>query len=231
MNGIYTPRRASPLRARFIAVSGLIGAGKSTLAEGIAAHGDHQLYSEPVAENPYLADFYQDPARYAFSMQTFLLGARFRQHQQIVWSGEPAVQDRSIYEDTVFAALQAQDGTMSRRDYETYLSLFSQMAHFLQRPDVVLYLDVTPEQALERVRARARSAEAGLPLAYLERLHAAYEEWYERMREPLRIVRVPWASYQTVREVLALAERHAVPQGSPDRWALDGVLTVGAAHA
>jgi deoxyadenosine kinase len=73
------------------------------------------VYYEPVLDNAYLADFYRDKTRYAFplqvgllgpdklTVQVYLLNRRFQQHQQIIWSGKGGVQDRTIYEDTVFA--------------------------------------------------------------------------------------------------------------------------------
>jgi deoxyadenosine/deoxycytidine kinase len=60
-------------------------------------------YHEPVADNAYLEDFYKDKLRYGFPLQVYLLNRRFQQHQQIIWTGKGGVQDRTIYEDTVFA--------------------------------------------------------------------------------------------------------------------------------
>ena len=61
------------------------------------------VFFEPVLDNAYLEDFYRDKGRYAFPLQVYLLNRRFQQHQQIIWSGKGGVQDRTIYEDTVFA--------------------------------------------------------------------------------------------------------------------------------
>src|SRR3989338_5750881 len=87
----------------FIGIAGIIGAGKSTLARSLAQTMGLPVYYEPVNDHEYLADFYTDMKKYSFSMQVYLLNRRFQQHQQIIWQGRGGVQDRTIYEDSVFA--------------------------------------------------------------------------------------------------------------------------------
>ncbi len=82
----------------FIGISGLIGAGKTTLATELGKIMNLPVYFEPVIENEYLEDFYRDPKRYSFSLQIYLLNTRFRQHQQILWNGKGGIQDRTLYE-------------------------------------------------------------------------------------------------------------------------------------
>ena len=89
----------------FIGIAGMIGAGKSTLATALGKHLDIDVYYEPVKDNEYLEDFYRDTARYSFATQIYLLNRRFQQHQEIIWKGRSAVQDRTIYEDSVFAKM------------------------------------------------------------------------------------------------------------------------------
>ena len=69
--------------------------------------------------NEYLEDFYKDQKTYAFPLQVYLLNKRFKQQQQIIWSGKGGVQDRTIYEDSVFARMLKDSGMMSERDYRT----------------------------------------------------------------------------------------------------------------
>jgi deoxyadenosine kinase len=93
------------LENMFISISGLIGAGKTTLATALAKELNLPVYYEPVIDNEYLSDFYGDPKKYSFALQIYLLNRRFRQQQQIVWQGVGGVQDRTIYEDSVFAKM------------------------------------------------------------------------------------------------------------------------------
>lgn len=107
----------------FIGISGLIGAGKSTLATALAKELGLPVYYEPVVDNVYLADFYQDMAKYSFPLQIYLLNKRFKQQQQIIWEGRGGVQDRTIYEDSVFARMLRDSGAMEQRDFDTYMEV------------------------------------------------------------------------------------------------------------
>ena len=97
------PLYLSPMDNLFIGISGIIGAGKSTLATNLAKKMDLPVYFEPVVDNEYLTDFYGDMKKFSFPLQVYLLNRRFQQHQQIIWQGKGGVQDRTIYEDSVFA--------------------------------------------------------------------------------------------------------------------------------
>jgi deoxyadenosine kinase len=187
----------------FIAISGLIGAGKSTLATALGKELGLPVYYEPVKDNEYLEDFYGDMSKYAFPMQVYLLNKRFKQHQEIIWRGEGGVQDRSIYEDTIFARVLVEGGHMTERDGETYKSLFTHMSHFMRRPDIIVHLDVSPEESLERIKMRSRGCESGISIEYLRALHAAYEEFIDDISRTIPVIKVNWSEYKTVEEVAA----------------------------
>mgnify|MGYP000394769600 CR=1 FL=1 len=152
----------------FIGISGLIGAGKTTLAKALAERLGLPVYYEPVADNVYLADYYKDMKKYAFGLQVYLLNRRFKQHQQIVWAGQGGVQDRTIYEDAVFAKMLCRAGHLEKRDYQTYISLFNNMSNFMKKPNIIVHLDVSPEESLRRVHMRSRGCESGMTLEFLE---------------------------------------------------------------
>ena len=76
-----------------------------------------------IIENEYLEDFYRDMKRYSFSFQIYLLNCRFRQHQQVLWNGTGGIQDRTLYEDSIFAKVLYEEGNMEEREYKTYLNL------------------------------------------------------------------------------------------------------------
>ena len=90
------------------------------MAKSLAERLDLPVHYEPVANNEYLEDFYGDIKKYSFPMQVYLLNRRFQQQQQIVWQGHGGVQDRTIYEDSVFARMLRNSGLMDERDYQTY---------------------------------------------------------------------------------------------------------------
>lgn len=146
----------------FIGISGIIGAGKTTLAEELSKVMNLPVYYEPVIDNVYLEDFYKDMKRYAFNLQIYLLNRRFSQHQQIIWSQKGGVQDRTIYEDTIFAKILHKDGFIDDRDYHTYMDLFKNMSNFMKKNTLIVHLDVTPEEAMERIKERARGCEVGI---------------------------------------------------------------------
>jgi deoxyadenosine kinase len=185
----------------FIGIAGMIGAGKSTLATALGGHLGIDVHYEPVGDNEYLADFYRDTARYSFATQVYLLNRRFQQHQEIIWRGRSAVQDRTIYEDSIFAKMLAQTGLMDERDYRTYQQLFRHMSNFMCRPSVIVYLDVSPARSLERIRSRGRDVEAKIGLPYLEALHAGYAEFIESISKTVPVIRVDYERFASAEEM------------------------------
>jgi deoxyadenosine kinase len=191
----------------FIGIAGMIGAGKSTLATALGNHLGLPVYYEPVQDNEYLADFYRDTAKYAFATQIYLLNRRFQQHQEIIWRGGGGVQDRTIYEDAVFAKMLVQLDLMDERDYQTYLSLFRHMSNFMCRPSVIVYLDVKPERSMERIKLRSRDVETGITLEYLTALYKEYESFIGDISRTVPVIRVDYDRFRDAEEMAAMIER------------------------
>ena len=185
----------------FIGIAGMIGAGKSTLATHLGEHLGIDVYYEPVADNEYLADFYRDTKTYAFATQIYLLNRRFQQHQEIIWKGGSAIQDRTIYEDSVFARMLAELGLLDERDYRTYLQLFRHMSNFMCKPNVIVYLDVSPERSMERIKSRGRDVETGISLEYLTKLYEKYGEFIEDISRVIPVIRVDYDRFATAEEM------------------------------
>lgn len=185
----------------FIGIAGMIGAGKSTLATALGEHLGIQAYYEPVQDNEYLADFYRDTNRYSFAMQVYLLNRRFQQHQEIIWRNQSAVQDRTIYEDSIFARMLAETGLMDERDYRTYVELFKHMSNFMCKPSVIVYLDVSPETSMERIRQRNRGVEADIQLNYLQALYEGYERFVADISRVIPVIRIDYERFATADEM------------------------------
>lgn len=203
-----------------VGVAGIIGAGKTTLTRAISESLGWSRVDEPVAGNPYLTDFYQDKKKYGFAMQMFLLHHRFAQHQGMIWSARDVIQDRTIYEDVIFAKMLHESGDISDRDFDTYRAAFTNMTNFLHRPDVIVYLDVTPETAMERVNKRARASESGgIPVEYLRALRDGYEDWIATgIDGRIPVLRVDWNGdysdacvHEVTEHILAITRRAKIP--------------------
>ncbi len=165
---------------KFIAVAGNIGVGKSTLVEMLCKKLGWTPFFEPVAENPYLADFYQDMQAWAFQSQIFFLTHRLRAHYQLSQYPSSVIQDRSVYEDAeIFAHNLFLQGHIRPRDYQTYRELYLTMIEFLPPPDLVIYLRASVPTLIRRIARRGRDYERTIPADYLASLNNLYESWIE----------------------------------------------------
>ena len=167
-----------------IAVTGNIGAGKTTLTTMLAKHYGWNAQFEDVDHNPYLDDFYQDMSKWSFALQVYFLGSRFRQVKEIRESGKNIIQDRTIYEDAhIFAENLNEMNLLSDRDYSNYTSLFNLMKSFVSAPDLLIYLKADISTLTKQIAKRGREYEAGISIDYLMRLNKKYEAWINSYKE------------------------------------------------
>lgn len=165
---------------KFVAVAGNIGVGKSTLVEMLCVRMGWEPFYEPVAENPYLADFYKDMDAWSFHSQVFFLANRLRSHFKLSQHPTSVVQDRSVYEDAeIFAQNLYLQGHISRRDYQTYRDLYETTMGFLPPPDLVIYLRASVPTLMNRISNRGRTYEQTISPDYLNGLNNLYETWIE----------------------------------------------------
>lgn len=166
---------------KYIVVAGNIGVGKSTLVQMLCQRLGWDPFYEPVTENPYLPDFYQDMHTWGFHSQIFFLAHRLQIQHSIVKHAGSVIQDRSIYEDAeIFAKNLYHQGYLSERDQETYRALYQAVNDFLPPPDLVIYLRASVSTLLHRITQRNRDYEQSIDPEYLQKLNDLYRQWIDR---------------------------------------------------
>jgi 2-amino-4-hydroxy-6-hydroxymethyldihydropteridine diphosphokinase len=188
----YRPRPATnlslPDRIRYMAVEGVIGAGKSTLVKILGERlGCMPLYEE-FENNPFLSDFYKDKSRYAFQTQVFFFLSRFRQIQEVFQQQDlfrpQIVSDYMFAKDKVFATLNLDENEMA-----LYYKFSEMLERELVKPDYVVYLQADTRTLMNRIRLRDRPYERTMEEAYIESLNQAYNTYFHYYTaSPLLIV-------------------------------------------
>lgn len=172
---------------RHIVVEGPIGVGKTSLARRLAEHLDAGLLLEHPEQNPFLARFYQDMARYALPTQLFFLFQRFnqlRELSQLDMFSQVTVADFLLDKDPLFARL-----TLNNDELHLYQQIYSTLAPQAPRPDLVIYLQAQTETLIERVRRRGAEFERPISEAYLALVADSYNRFfYHHTGSPVLIV-------------------------------------------
>lgn len=168
---------------KFITIAGTVGVGKTTFAKVIGERLGFDTHFERVENNPYLSSFYQDFKRWSFHLQTFLLKERIETQKEILEKSKTGIiQDRSIYEDLeIFSKNLVKNGNMTEVEFQTYEYLFQNVVttSTYKTPDLLIYLEGSFEDVIDRIQHRGRSMEQETPIAYWKELHRAYETWVE----------------------------------------------------
>ncbi|MEP7198671.1 MAG: deoxynucleoside kinase, partial [Chloroflexota bacterium] len=165
----------------FIACEGVIGVGKTTLTRLLQARFHAETIMEIVEENPFLSDFYQDQAKYAFQTQIFFLLSRFRQMQvsapELLARGH-VLSDYILAKDCIFAEL-----TLNRDELDMHNRLFPLLAASLPQPQLVVYLYADTDVLMERIAQRDRPFERAMSRQYIDNLRVAYERFFDGFRD------------------------------------------------
>ncbi len=172
---------------RYIVVEGPIGVGKTTLAQRLAAQAEAQPLLEKPQDNPFLANFYQDPVRYALPTQLFFLFQRINEARDLAQMDmfrSRTVSDYLFAKDALFARL-----TLSDDEYRLYQTICQGLSPQVPTPDLVIYLQAPTYALVERVRRRGNRYERSIQDDYLARLSDSYGEFFHQYDEaPVLVV-------------------------------------------
>ena len=172
-----------------INLAGVVGVGKSSLSECLEEEG-YTIFREPVFDNPLLDKFYYNKQRYAFPLQIFFLNKRFELIKEAARLPH-TVLDRSILEDTIFAKMLCESGDMEKEEFDIYMELFKNMLEHVKPPELMVYLRVTPEEAIRRIKKRGRPYEIQNAEKYWHNLNSHYNNYFESYSwSPLLIIDV-----------------------------------------
>lgn len=188
---------------KHIAIAGLIGAGKTTLANNIGTHigtfvGHKQvvIHYENV-KTKLLSMFYGDMKEWGFALQCALLNQRHKQQQQIAWNNKRYnIEDRFMDEDHIFATVLWKQGNMDMHKLEVYQEMVLTYERHVKRPDLIIFLDVSAEVSMERIKQRGREMESKIPLEYLQALEQEYKLFIKEISKKIPVIRVTWEEFQ-----------------------------------
>lgn len=165
----------------YLAIEGVIGVGKTSLARLLQPVFNAELLLEVFEENPFLSDFYSDRHRYAFQTQIYFLLSRYRQQHhavpQALTTGD-LIADYTFAKDALFAGLN-----LTGDEIETYQLVHNALAERIPLPDLIVYLRVSTEVAMQRISMRDRSYERNMEVSYIEELNVAYEDFFNQNDE------------------------------------------------
>jgi len=183
----------------YIAIEGVIGVGKTTLARLLEPIFDAELLLEVFEENPFLSDFYADRARYAFQTQIFFLLSRYHQQRRAIpdiLQRRSLISDYTFAKDSLFARIN-----LSGDELEMYKRVHEALAEKIVPPDLLVYLRASSDVLIKRIATRDRSYERNMDRGYIEQLNQAYEDFFSQPygdtliltidTDPLDFVRFP----------------------------------------
>ncbi len=172
---------------KYIVIEGVIGAGKTTLAEKLKDALKAEFIQEQFEANPFLEKFYNDRKRFAFQTQMFFLVNRFKQQEQLNQGNlftDYLVSDYLFHKDQIFAYLN-----LNGEELKLYESIFPQLARNLRKPDLVVYLQSSVDRLIYNIKKRGRKIERSVTRSYIEELSEAYNHFFFHFNDaPLLIV-------------------------------------------
>lgn len=161
----------------YLAIEGVIGVGKTTLARMLQPSFDAAILFEVFEENPFLSDFYADRERYAFQTQIFFLLSRYHQQRRsvpdVLAKDQNLIADYTFDKDGLFASIN-----LHGDELEMYYRVHEALAEKIPPPDMIVYLRASTEVLMQRIALRDRSYERNMDRAYIDELNHAYELYF-----------------------------------------------------
>ena len=161
----------------YIAIEGVIGVGKTTLARLLQSSFDANLLLEIFEENPFLSDFYGDRARFAFQTQIFFLLSRYHQQRkgvrEALTNNSWLLSDYTFDKDRLFAEVNLRGDEL-----EMYFRVHEALAEKIIKPDLVVYLQADTDVLMQRIAQRDRPYERQMEIDYIHTLNLTYEQHF-----------------------------------------------------
>lgn len=207
----------------YIAIEGVIGVGKTTLARYLSQEFGGALVLEEFEANPFLAKFYQDRARFAFQTQVFFLLSRYNQQQRLSGYDRPLCSDYIFAKDRLFA-----QQNLAGDELATYDRVYDALAANVIKPNLVVYLRADTPLLMSQIARRDRPYERNMESAYIEQLRGAYDQFFSTYTEtPLLTIdmaSLDFVKHESDRTYVIQQVRSALGYG-PQQTSLPGMDT------
>ena len=182
----------------YVAIEGVIGVGKTTLARLLQPAFDAEIILEVFEENPFLSDFYSDRERYAFQTQIFFLLSRYHQQRRTVHdmlsTGKNLFADYTFAKDSLFARINLRGDEL-----DMYYKVHEALAEKVEKPDLLVYLQATTDTLMQRIALRDRPYERQMERAYIHDLNLAYEEYFSKPINHTKVLTIDTNNLDIVR--------------------------------
>ncbi len=160
----------------YIAIEGVIGVGKTTLARMLKDEFNAEILMEVFDENPFLAKFYEDRERYAFQTQIFFLLSRYHQQTRMIPTyliKGNLVTDYTFSKDALFAKIN-----LEHDELDMYNEVHEALAEKIELPDLLVYLKADTDVLMKRIAKRDRSYERNMDVNYIDALNQSYDSFF-----------------------------------------------------